>query len=248
MVPCRQSDVARHIAANDMPEAGRIAVQFLNAEWIEHIAVTYGYAAIFLVVMMESAGVPLPGETTLVSAAIYAGTHDSLHIQYVIASAAAGAIVGDNLGFWVGREFGTHILVKWGDLVGLDERKRRLGQYLFARHGGKIVFFGRFVALLRAFAALLAGVNRLAPWRFFLFNAAGGIVWASVFGLGGYLFGEGIHHIAGPLGWAMLAIALICAVWLWRYYKQHEEHLLAQAETAMARDEALSGRPADRAP
>jgi membrane protein DedA with SNARE-associated domain len=103
------------------------------------------------------------------------------------------------------------------------------------------VFFGRFVALLRAFAALLAGVNRLAPLRFFLFNAAGGIVWASVFGLGGYLLGEGIRHVAGPIGWAMLTTALACGVWLWRYYKAHEEQLLVQAERAMEQSEKRSG-------
>src|SRR5216684_4199973 len=185
--------------------------------------------------MLESAGVPLPGETILVSAAAYAGHKHSLDIRYVIAAAAGGAIFGDNIGFWVGREFGASLLARWGYLVGLDDRKRKLGQYLFALHGGKIVFFGRFVALLRAFAALLAGVNGLPPLRFFIFNAAGGIVWATVFGLGGYLLGAGIHRIAGPVGWAVLAITLAGAVGLWRYYKRHEEDLLAQAEAAMGR-------------
>ena len=216
-------------------------MHFVHAEWVEHIVASYGYAAIFLIVMMESAGVPMPGETTLVSAAVYAATEPTLRIEYIIAAAAAGAIVGDNLGYWVGREFGTQVLKKWGHVVGLDERKQKLGQYLFARHGGKIVFFGRFVALLRAFAALLAGINRLPPLRFFLFNAAGGIVWASVFGLGGYLLGEGIRHVAGPIGWAMLATALACGVWLWRYYKAHEERLLVQAERAMEQSETRSG-------
>jgi membrane protein DedA with SNARE-associated domain len=213
-------------------------VDVFDAEWVRHIVVSYGYAAIFLIVMLESAGVPLPGETALVSAAVYAGTRHTLDIGFIIAAAAAGAIVGDNVGFWVGREFGNRALSRWGHLVGLDERKRKLGQYLFARHGGKIVFFGRFVALLRAFAALLAGVNGLPPLRFFAFNAAGGITWAAVFGLGGYFLGEGIRHIAGPIGWAVLAVALVCAVGLWRYYKRHEERLLADAEAAMARGES----------
>jgi membrane protein DedA with SNARE-associated domain len=212
-------------------------VHVFDVEWVRYIVASYGYAAIFLVVMMESAGVPLPGETTLVSAAVYAGTRHALDIEFIIAAAAAGAIVGDNIGFWVGREFGNRAVSRWGHLVGLDERKRKLGQYLFARHGGKIVFFGRFVALLRAFAALLAGVNGLPPLRFFLFNAAGGIAWATVFGLGGYFLGEGIHRIAGPIGWAVLAVALVGAIGLWRYYKRHEERLLADAEIAMARTE-----------
>ena len=129
-------------------------MDFLEGPWIQHILSSYGYAAVFAIVMLESAGVPLPGETILVSAAVYAGSKHHLDIRYVIAAAACGAIVGDNIGFWVGREFAGSLLSRFGYLVGLDERKRKLGQYLFARHGGKIVFFGRFVALLRAFAAL----------------------------------------------------------------------------------------------
>jgi membrane protein DedA with SNARE-associated domain len=211
-------------------------VDILDGSWIQHITASYGYAAVFVIVMLESAGIPLPGETILISAAAFAGSRHSLHLGYIIAAAAGGAIFGDNIGFWVGREFGTALLAKWGHLIGLDERKRTLGQYLFARHGGKIVFFGRFVALLRAFAALLAGANRLPPMRFFFFNAAGGIVWATVFGTGAYVLGEGIHRIAGPFGWAALIVAAVCAAILWRYYKKNEERLLVEAEAAAARE------------
>jgi len=112
-------------------------VDFFDGSWVQHILANYGYAAIFIVVMLESAGVPLPGETILVSAAAFAGNKHSLDIRYVIAAAAGGAIFGDNIGFWVGREFGTSLLSRWGYLIGLDERKRKLGQYLFARHGGR---------------------------------------------------------------------------------------------------------------
>jgi membrane protein DedA with SNARE-associated domain len=226
--------VCRSPRSNIIVGAGEhIIVDFLDGAWVQHILASYGYAAIFLIVMMESAGIPLPGETALVSAAVYAGTHHTLSISFIIAVAAAGAILGDNIGYWVGREFGNPVVSRWGHLVGLDERKRKLGQYLFVRHGGKIVFFGRFVALLRAFAALLAGVNRFPPSQFFIFNAAGGIVWATLFGLGGYLLGEGIRHVAGPIGWTVLAIAIVFGVALWRYYKQNEERLLAEAEIAM---------------
>jgi membrane protein DedA with SNARE-associated domain len=211
-------------------------VDILDGAWIHHIVATYGYAAIFIVVMLESAGIPMPGETVLVSAAAFAGSKHSLHLDYIIAAAAGGAILGDNLGFWAGREFGTTLLSRWGHLIGLDERRLKLGRYLFARHGGKIVFFGRFVALLRAFAALLAGANRLPPLRFFFFNAAGGIVWATVFGTGGYILGEGIRRVTGPFGWTALIAAGICAVVLWRYYKKNEERLIAEAEAAAARE------------
>jgi membrane protein DedA with SNARE-associated domain len=209
-------------------------VDIFEGSWVQHVLSNYGYLAIFIVVMLESAGVPLPGETILVSAAVFSGNRHSLDIRYVIAAAAGGAIVGDNIGFWVGREFGMSLLSRWGYLIGLDERKRRLGQYFFARHGGKIVFFGRFVALLRAFAALLAGANGLSPLRFFVFNAAGGIVWATVFGVGGYVLGEGIRRIAGPVGWVVLIAAMVFAILLWRYYKKHEEQFLEEAEAAAA--------------
>ena len=214
-----------------------VDVDFFNSDTVQYVIGQYGYGAIFVVVMLESAGIPMPGETILVSAAVYAGTRHALDIRLVIAAAAGGAILGDNIGFWVGREFGEPLLAKWGHLVGLDIRKRMLGRYLFARYGGLIVFFGRFIALLRAFAALLAGANGLAPWRFFVFNAAGAIVWATIFGLGGYLLGAGIQRIAGPVGWAVLIAALIAGFVLWRYFKKNEENLLAKAEREMARQE-----------
>ena len=193
----------------------------------------YGYGLVVVVVALESAGVPLPGETVLVSAAVYAGTTHNMKIAGVIGAAAAGAIVGDNIGFWIGREAGPPILERFGDVVGLDARRRKLGQYLFLRYGGAIVFFGRFVAFLRAFAALLAGVNRLEPLRFFVFNATGGVAWATIFGLGGYALGASFHRIAGPFGLAMLALAIVALVAGWRFYRHHEERLLDEAERIM---------------
>ena len=200
---------------------------------VTHILTTYGYYAVFLVIMMESAGIPMPGETILVSAAIYCSTKHQLDIRLVILAAALGAIIGDNIGYWVGRKFGLSLVRRWGPRVGLDERKQKLGQYLFKTYGGAIVFFGRFVAMLRAFAAVLAGVNRLGAATFFAYNAAGGIVWATLFGLGGYLLGKGIERIAGPVGYVALALAIIGGVLLWRFYKTHEEQLLATAEREM---------------
>ncbi len=160
---------------------------------------TYGYLAIFVIVGMESAGIPMPGETVLVAAAILAG-EGKLHLWGVIGAAAAGAIVGDNCGYWVGREFGFPIVYRYGRYLRLDERRLKLGQYLFLRHGGKIVFFGRFVAVLRAFAAFLAGVNHFNWERFFFFNAAGGIVWATIFGVGRLLARASVRDYARPVG------------------------------------------------
>ena len=208
-------------------------MHLLDQGALAQILATYGYAAIFAVILLESAGVPMPGETVLVGAAILAGSRKGLDIKLVIATAALAAILGDNLGYWVGRRFGEPLLERFGPKVGLDARKRMLGQYLFKRYGGMIVFFGRFAALLRTYSALLAGVNRLDVWTFLPWNAAGGIVWASIFGIGGYLLGQSIEHIAGPIGWIALAAALVGAVLLWRFYKRHEERLLDQAEREM---------------
>jgi membrane protein DedA with SNARE-associated domain len=214
------------------------ALHLFDAAFVHHVLATYGYWAVLVIVMLESAGIPMPGETVLISAAVYAGTTHNMHIGLVITAAATGAILGDNIGFWVGREFGPPLIARFGGYIGLDEKRMKLGQYLFQRHGGKIVFFGRFVAFLRAFAALLAGVNRLSPPRFFIFNAAGGLAWASLFGLGGYLLGETIHHIAGPIGWIGLACAIVAVIIGWRFFKMHEERLLEQAEEAANRQKA----------
>jgi membrane protein DedA with SNARE-associated domain len=211
-------------------------VHLINSDALSYLLSTYGYAAIFVVVMGESAGIPLPGETILIASAVLASTHKGLDIRFVILAAALAAILGDNIGFWVGRRYGEGILTRYGPKVGIDQRKQKLGRYLFRRFGGAIVFFGRFVAMLRAYAALLAGVNDLAPMTFFAYNAAGGIVWASLFGVGGYLLGAGISRVAGPVGWAALAVALVGAVFLWRFYKKHGDRLLDEAEAQMRRD------------
>jgi len=198
---------------------------------LQHIVAHYGYFAIFVIVALESAGVPLPGETALVTAAVFAG-RGTLNIEAVIATAAAAAILGDNLGFWVGREAGFPLIYRHGWLIRVDESKLKVAQYLFLRHGGKIVFFGRFVAILRTFAAFLAGVNRL-PWpRFLLFNALGGGAWAVLFGLGGYFLGVAFETYARPVGLAALAAAVIGAAVASRFVAHHAEALRAEAEAA----------------
>jgi membrane protein DedA with SNARE-associated domain len=202
------------------------------AQHLHGAITTYGYLAIFVVVGMESAGIPMPGETVLVTAAILAG-EGTLRIYGVIGAAAAGAIVGDNCGYWVGREFGFPLVYRYGRYVRLDERRLKLGQYLFLRHGGKIVFFGRFVAVLRAFAAFLAGVNRFNWEEFFLYNAAGGVVWASIFGAGGFWLGRAFEHYARPVGVAALIAAVIGSVVAARFIRSHEQALEDEAERAL---------------
>ncbi len=169
---------------------------------------SYGYAFLFLIVAVESFGVPLPGETTLVTAAAIAAT-GKLEIAGVIASAALGAIVGDNLGYWAGRKGGLPFVHRYGRYVRLDESKINRVHGFFERHGPKTVFIGRFIALLRSWAAVLAGVAEMPFGVFLAFNASGGITWALLFGLLGYGFGHNLALLHKYLAQASLAFVLL---------------------------------------
>lgn len=208
-------------------------MSFLQGLPIGDLIAHYGYLAIFVVITLESAGLPLPGETILLTSAIYAGSTGGLNIVFVVAAAAAAAILGDNLGYWVGRRWGMPLLIRYGHLIALDHGRLKLGQYLFREHGGKIVFFGRFTAMLRAYAAVLAGVNKLDARRFFLFNGLGGVAWASIMGFGAYWCGRSIEHIIGPIGLGLLAFVVFGGLALWLFMKRHEERLLLKAEAAI---------------
>jgi membrane protein DedA with SNARE-associated domain len=200
---------------------------------LTHFLTAYGYWAVVFFVAMESMGIPFPGETILLVAAIYGGTTHRLSLSLVIIAAASGAILGDNIGYWVGREGGYRLLRRYGHSLRLDERKVKLGQYLFRKHGGKVVFFGRFIAVLRALAAFLAGTNRM-PWRpFLLFNALGGIIWATLYGLGGYFLGDNIHRLAGPLGPITVALGLLITLAFLVFVRRNEQRLEEEAEHAL---------------
>ena len=198
-----------------------------------NLVASHGYWVLATVVALESMGIPMPGETMLVTAAIYAGTTHRLKIGLVIAAAALGAIVGDNVGYWLGREFGYRLLLRYGPLLRINTPRIKLGQYLFYRHGGKVVFFGRFIAILRAIAALLAGTNRMPWWRFLFFNATGGIVWAAGFGMAAYGAGEYVVRLKGHLAVAGLVLAVAGAVVAFGFVRRHEDALLRKAEEAL---------------
>jgi membrane protein DedA with SNARE-associated domain len=192
----------------------------------------YGYWALALTIGLESMGLPLPGETILVMASLHAG-HRGESILPVIAAAVAGAVIGDNIGYYLGRELGFRFLVRFGRYIGITDTRIKLGQYLFMRHGAKVVFFGRFVAILRCLAAFLAGVNQLAWPRFLVANAAGAIIWATVFGLGAYTFGREFAHVVGPISLTAFALGAIAVVSGFLYLRRHEEALEAEAEAAL---------------
>jgi membrane protein DedA with SNARE-associated domain len=193
----------------------------------------YGYLAVFVIVGLESFGVPLPGETTLIAAALYAGATHRLGITGIVLAAIAGAILGDNLGYLVGHWGGYRLLLRFGHRIGFDQSRIKIARYLFLRFGGEVVFFGRFVSILRAYAAFLAGTTRM-PWRkFVLFNAAGGALWATLYGIAAYLLGSGVERLSRPAT-IVFAIAGVIAVAVGAFLiRQAEARLKVEAERAL---------------
>jgi membrane protein DedA with SNARE-associated domain len=208
-------------------------MSWFSAEHLHQLISTYGYGAVGAIVAMESMGLPVPGETTLILGAVYASTQHDLSIWGVMAFAAAGAILGDNIGYWLGRTFGYSLLLRYGRYIGLSNQRIKLGQYLFLRHGAKVVFFGRFIAVLRILAAFLAGTNRMDWQPFFLANAAGSILWAAIYGLGAYSFGAALVHARGPVGIGVIVLAVISIVLAALYMRSHEAELQRRAERAL---------------
>jgi membrane protein DedA with SNARE-associated domain len=174
-----------------------------------------------VLVMLESAGIPLPGETALITAGVFASRGD-LNIVEVIAVAAAAAIVGDNCGYWIGRTGGRRLLERVSAIQRWSEPGLAWAEGFFDRHGGKTVFIGRFVAILRVTAAWLAGISHMPWWRFFAWNAAGGVCWAILVGLVAYYGGHAAGAAIGQYGLygagAVIAVLVIfvAGMHLWR--------------------------------
>ena len=155
-----------------------------------HFFTSHGLPLLFAVVLLESFGIPLPGETALIAFGILA-SQGHYSIVWVIVVAAAGAIVGDNLGYWViGRWGGRALFERWAFLRRYSERFLPAAERLMRKHGGKTVFFGRFITVLRYTAAWVAGIGRMEWWKFLFWNAAGGIIWATAVGLVAYYSGH----------------------------------------------------------
>jgi membrane protein DedA with SNARE-associated domain len=199
---------------------------------VNHLINTYGYWAVFALVGLESLGIPLPGETILITAGIYAGHTHKMSVFAIFAVASAGAIIGDNVGFWIGDKGGYRLLRRYGHYVRVDEAKIKIGRYIFDRHGGKVVFFGRFVSVLRTYAAFLAGTNRMRWRRFLVFNAAGGIVWSAIYAFGSYGVGNTLRNVSGTVNIVLGAVAAVAIVTAILLVRRQAGRLTAVAETA----------------
>jgi membrane protein DedA with SNARE-associated domain len=194
-----------------------------------HFFTSHGLPLLFVVVMVESFGVPLPGETALIAFGVLAA-QGHYSIASVIAIAAAGAIVGDNLGYWlIGRLGGRALFRRWRWLNHYSDRVLPRVESLMRRHGGKTVFFGRFVSVLRYTVAWVAGLSRMKWWRFLFWNAAGGIVWATTVGLTAYYAGQAAANAIQRYGLYAGAAVVVAVLVGWfgaRYVRRRVEDRL----------------------
>jgi membrane protein DedA with SNARE-associated domain len=210
---------------------------------VEHLVSTAGYPLLFLIVMAESSGAPVPGETGLITAAVLA-SQGKLHIELVIPLAAAAAIVGDNIGYVIGRKGGRWILERPGRFQRQRREVLRIGEPFFERHGPKAVFFGRFLLGLRVWASWLAGATRM-HWRsFVIWNALGGIAWATAIGLIAYFLGHSASNAIqafGIYGLVAVGIAIVSFVVLHRRGRRGNKGGAAEGTGSGAAEERPDG-------
>jgi undecaprenyl-diphosphatase len=208
------------------------------ANIVTQLVATYGYFIVALFIILESMGIPLPAETALLLAAAYAGA-GHLHITLLIGIAACAAIIGDAGGYWLGRRGGRPFLLRYGRWLHLNPHRLDTIESFFRRHGSKAVFFGRFVGVLRTYVALFAGISRMPYLTFTLFNALGGITWATLFGVLGFVFGQNlstVERVIRYLGWGLVLVIglLVLAILAWRWIAQHQDILVEQRDWVLA--------------
>ncbi|MFL6038176.1 MAG: DedA family protein [Gaiellaceae bacterium] len=186
-----------------------------------HFIEDYGLLFLFAIVCLESAGLWVPGETALIAAAVYA-SNGHLSLEGVIAVAAVAAIIGDNLGYWIGREGGRRLLNHWAATRRFAERTLPPAERFFERHGGKAVFLARFFGGVRVTGAWIAGMSRMNWWRFLFWNAAGGIVWAIGVSLLAFYAGKAAadalerYGIYAAIAGGILLVLGIAALHVWK--------------------------------
>jgi membrane-associated protein len=189
---------------------------------MESLVQDYGLFLLFLLIAMESAGIPLPGETALVAAGVLASRGD-MNIVAVIAVAATGAILGDNVGYLAGRLGGRKLLQRWAPLERHASRVLPWSERFFERHGPKTIFLGRFIAVLRVTAAWLAGISKMQWWVFFLWNAAGGVCWAVAVGLVAYYAGQAAADAIaryGLIAGGGIVVLLVIGAFVFRFIRR----------------------------
>ncbi len=224
-----------------------IIAALISLQTLQNALATFGYPAVVVFVMIECIGIPFPGETMLLLASFYAAVDAQLQIPLVIVCAALGAILGDNIGYLIGRTGGRAFLLRFGRFFFVKPHYLEYAEQFFKRHGNKTVFFGRFTTILRLWTALLAGVNAMRWRTFLLYNAAGGIVWAIFYGLLGYSAGRLFHdnfaqveRLASTIGWIaggsiIATVLLVVIVIRVRIMKRRQKEITKVGNTKRAR-------------
>jgi membrane protein DedA with SNARE-associated domain len=203
---------------------------------LAHFISIYGVWLIAVFIALESVGIPLPAEAALIAGGFFAARTHSIDIWVLIAAGTLAAILGEIVGFWIGRRFGYRLLKRYGARLGLTEERMRIGQWLFVRYGGRFVFIARFLPFLRNMAAVLAGANSMAQPSFYVASGTAAVAWIMCYGLAAYSFGEAFSSLASPaavvLGLAAALIVLAVPALILR----HEKRLAAYAA-----DEGVGG-------
>jgi membrane protein DedA with SNARE-associated domain len=181
---------------------------------MSHLLHVYGAWLVAALIALESAGLPLPGETSLITAGILAGTAQGPGIGAVIVAGVGGAVIGNLIGYGIGRALGYRLLARYGAYIGLTQARLKIGQYLFRRYGVVILVGARFLPVARSVAAVLAGANRMPPGRFVLGAIVGAALWAPAIATAGYLFGHEITQVsrAATIALAIAAAAILAAI------------------------------------
>jgi len=181
------------------------------------------------IIGLESMGIPSPGETALVAAAVLA-SQGKLEIWLVILIGVCSAIVGDNLGYLLGRRFGRNVFTAPGPFMHHRIRAIKAGDGFFKRHGPKAVFIGRWIALVRFATAWLAGINRMPFKQFFFWNALGGITWGVTYGLVGYYGGQAAAHVLAEAGIVGFVVLLVLPLVIYVIVKRRERHMAERSD------------------
>jgi membrane protein DedA with SNARE-associated domain len=192
-------------------------------------------------IALETIGVPLPAEASLIAAGVFAASTHEIDVGLLIVAGIGAAIVGNVVGFSIGHRFGHDLLMRYGGRVGLTAGRIKIGQWLFLRYGGVFVFVARFLPFLRNMAAILAGANFMEPRKFHVASTLAAVLWVIFYALGAYSFGEAFRNSASPalIAAAVGALVIIAAIPL--IIVRYEDRLLARAERE------LPDRPPPRA-
>ena len=203
-----------------------MSIELFTLDTLQELARLYGYWAVFIGIAIENMGIPLPGETIVIVGGFLAGSGE-LNYWLVLSSAIAGAILGDNFGYWVGRFGGWQLLVKIGRVFGLQEQQLEQAKDRYSRNAMQAVFFGRFVTLLRIFAGPLAGITQMPYKQFLLCNSGGAAVWATTIVSLSFFLGK-IVSLERIVGWMaqigvvalLLVVAFLLVPIIWQYGQQ----------------------------